>query len=81
MAFGNFFCKYFCCNFKRLEKERAEKEFADKFSQQLQLDSNRLNIFDREEEEVDEFPGILQFIGIYRKTSNFVPNQNTLVPI
>ena len=42
-----------------MEKEQAEKELAEKFSQQLHLDSNKLNIFEREEVEIDEFPGKL----------------------
>jgi sentrin-specific protease 1 len=41
---------------QRMEKERVEKELAEKFSQQLYLDSNRLNIYEQEEVEIDEFP-------------------------
>jgi hypothetical protein len=54
---AKFFSKLFCCFFKRMEKERIEKELAEKFSHQLHLESNKLNIFEQEDAEIDEFPG------------------------
>ena len=42
-----------------MEKERIEKELAEKFSHQLHLESNKLNIFEQEDAEIDEFPGEL----------------------
>ena len=56
---AKFFSKLFCCCFKRMEKERIEKELAEKFSLQLHLESNKLNIFEQEDVEIDEFPGNL----------------------
>ena len=44
-----------------MEKERIEKELAEKFSHQLHLESNKLNIFEQEDAEIDEFPGELFF--------------------
>jgi len=58
---AKFFSKLFCCFFKRMEKERIEKELAEKFSHQLHLESNKLNIFEQEDAEIDEFPGELFF--------------------
>ena len=58
---AKFFSKLFCCFFKRMEKERIEKELAEKFSHQLHLESNKLNIFEQEDAEIDEFPGEFYF--------------------
>ena len=49
---------------QRMEKERIEKEIAERFSQQLHLDATKYAeiILDEEEEKVeieDEFPGEL----------------------
>ena len=58
---AEFFSKLFCCCFKRMEKERVEKELAEKFSHQLHIESNKLNIFEQEDAEIDEFPGKFLF--------------------
>jgi Ulp1 family protease len=60
---AKFFSKLFCCFFKRMEKERIEKELAEKFSHQLHLESNKINIFEQEDAEIDEFPGEFFFFS------------------